>query len=253
VNGQYRKRHWSDSQTTMVTDDNQKNEPAETTRPTIVYKKFEQSRLAEIVSVVVAHFFPNNGIFKTCHRLEGGQPEDHRGWIAAILATWPWEGCLMAVDAATDRVVGVSISLITEPDSPNAFQAFMESGSEVSLMFVPFMAELQGDYDVFKALGVKRVLYRVMTTVDAAYHRQGIAGELFRRTTHESAPAAGCEAVTGISISNFTERCWRKLHYQEVSRLDVYDSTTMTSNPKVELSRCGEHRTAILMVLKLGA
>jgi len=234
----------------MGSPDTPTGAPGQTARPTIVYRKLEEARLEETVSLFIDNFFPYNRFFNTLVRLTGGQSEDNRGWLAAILATWPWEGCLLAVDAATDRVVGASLSVITQPDSPEPFQPFLAAGTEVATLFTQIVHELEGDYDVFKALDVKRVLYRVATTVDIRYCRLGIAGELFRRTTHET---AGCEAVIGISASNFTERCWRKLHYQEIGRVDLYQSSAMAANPRIEVERCGEHKFLVAMVLKLSA
>ncbi|XP_037092933.1 uncharacterized protein LOC119112756 isoform X1 [Pollicipes pollicipes] len=225
--------------------------PADSAVSQITYGPVEEARQDEIVDIFVQHFFPDETLSKLGRACDGGELENQRAWLRPSLSGWDWSVCLVATDSATSRVVGASLNTVITPTSESSLATWERQDTEAYQWLGKFFSQLNGGYDIFKALDVETVLERIMATVDKRYRGQGIASELFRRTTMELAPKAGCQAAVVAASSPYTRQGLSRLGYTVVNTLRYRDSV-LAACPKIDWSQCEAHDGAALMVRRIG-
>ena len=107
------------------------------------------------------------GSLKLCRNCEGGRLEDHRQWVKEAIRAHDWSVSRLAVDAATGAVAGVCLCDVASEQQPaRALDSFIETNTEACQLTAGFLVQLVEGYDIFKALGVQKVLCLNMVTVD---------------------------------------------------------------------------------------
>ena len=78
-----------------------------------------------------------------------------------------WRVSRLAIDTATGRVAGVCLCEVTTADRPSqTLEPLATHGTEACRLVAGFLSQLGEGYDVFKALGVEKLLYMNIVVVD---------------------------------------------------------------------------------------
>ncbi|XP_043210291.1 uncharacterized protein LOC122375148 [Amphibalanus amphitrite] len=206
--------------------------------------------LKEIEDLLIENFAKDENLLKLCRNCEGGQLDDYRRRAKEIITSHDWRVSRLAVDAATGTVAGVCLCDMSTLDQPtHALDATLQNKSEACRLIADFLLQAEEGYDVFKDLGVKKVLNLNIVTVDKRYRRQGISFEL-RRQCLELGRQHGCQAVVDVATSPYTRKALVKLGFERVKFLP-FTQSVLAGVEKVDLSGCGPDDGAALMVLQL--
>ncbi|XP_043210289.1 arylalkylamine N-acetyltransferase-like 2 [Amphibalanus amphitrite] len=216
----------------------------------IKYCSLGDAPVKEIEDLLTHGFAKDASFLVLCRNCEGGQPEDHRPWVKEVISTHDWRVSRVAVDAATGAVAGVCLCDIFTADQPTrSLEPLMQYDTEACRLLTNYLHQIEGDYDVLKALGVDKALYLSMVAVDERYRRQGISLEL-RRQCLELGRQQGCQAVVDVAISPFTRKALTKLGFERVKFVS-FTQSVLAGVEKVDLSGCGPDDGAALMVRRL--